>query len=147
MTDSYDFDRFIAAQNPVYDKVLAALKSGQSSSEWINYIFPRLAGLEDQPVGYYDLRDWAEAEAFLAHPVLGQRLLECTKLLIHRAMTGGGFFTPEDEPFFHSSMTLFSRLKNTSPVFDSAMYAYFGEIGDPKTMKLLRRAFYMSLKD
>lgn len=147
MTETYDFDRFIAAQDSVYDSVLEALKNGQSSSEWINCIFPRLEGLEDQPVGYYDLRDWAEAEAFLAHPILGKRLLECTKLVIHRAMMGGGLFTTEDEPFFHSSMTLFSRLKNTSPVFDSAMYAYFGEVGDPKTMKLLRRAFYVSLKD
>ncbi len=147
MTESYDFDRFIAAQNPVYEQVVKALKTGQLSAEWINCIFPRLEGLEDQPVGYYDLRDWAEGEAYLAHPILGKRLLECTKLVIHRAVLGATVFTPTDEPLFHSSMTFFSRLKNTSPVFDSAMYACFGGIGDPKTMKLLRRAFYVSLKD
>lgn len=57
MTESYDFDRFVAAQKPVYEQVVKALKTGQSSAEWINFIFPRLEGLEDQPVGYYDLRD------------------------------------------------------------------------------------------
>jgi uncharacterized protein (DUF1810 family) len=148
METTYDFDRFIAAQDPVYDAVVSGLKNGTDPGARTGYFFPGLAGLETRPTGYFDLRDPDEARAYLAHPVLGRRLIECTKPVILNAMAGNGtLFSPETEPAFHSSMTLFSRVKGASPVFESVMYACFGGVGDPAILKILRRAYFVSLGD
>lgn len=149
MNTSYDLERFVTAQNPVYDTALLELKAGCVQGDWVNCIFPQLDGLEFSNVsGFYTLKDRQEAAAFLAHPVLGARLLECTKLAIRYAVAGGtALFGPQDGQNLHASLTLFSRVRGASPVFESALFAFYGGAGDPRTLKVLRLAFVAELDD
>lgn len=146
MNVTYDHERFVAAQNPIYAVVLQELKTGQVSGGWVSWIFPQLEGLEfSEACGFYSLRDRDEAAAYLAHPLLGPRLIECSKLAIQHAMRGGAaLFEHQD---FHASISLFSRLKTTSPVFESALFAFYGGTADPRTLKALRLAFVATLDD
>jgi len=149
MNISYDLERFVTAQNTTYDAVLAALKNGQVSGDWVGCIFPQLEGLEfSQTSEFYTLRDRDEAAAYLNHPVLGARLIQCTKLAIHHAVSGSGaLFDSEQDQMFHASMTLFSRVKDSSAVFESALFAFYGGTADPRTLKMLRLAFVATLDD
>lgn len=146
---SYDLDRFLTAQAPVYDAVLGELKAGHVTGDWMGCIFPQLEGLEHSEVcEFYTIRDRDEAAAYLAHPVLGPRLIECTKLAIQQALAGGGsLFDHCDGQGFHASLTLFSRIKGVSPVFESALFAFYGGTADPRTLKVLRLAFVAILDD
>ncbi len=149
MKTTYDFDRFVAAQDAVYDRVLAELKQGRKASHWMWYIFPQLVGLgRSQTSQFYAIADRDEAAAYLAHPVLGQRLIQCTKLAIHHAADGTeAIFGDVDALKFHSSVTLFSRVKGASPVFEAGLYAFYGGVGDQQTLRMLRIAFIETLDD
>lgn len=149
MNVTYDHERFVTAQNPVYAAVLQDLKAGQVRGGWLNYIFPQLEGLEfSEAGGFYSLRDRDEAAAYLAHPLLGPRLIECSKLAIQHAIRGGAtLFEHQEGQDFHASISLFSRLKTTSPVFESALFAFYGGTADPRTLKALRLAFVAALDD
>lgn len=149
MNVAYDLERFVIAQNPCFDAVLAELKAGSTTGAWMSCIFPQLEGLEFSEVSaFYAIRDRDEAAAYLAHPVLGLRLIQCTKLAIHHAVSGAGaLFDPEDDQAFLASMTLFSRIKKASPVFESALFAFYGGTADPRTLKMLRLAFVATLDD
>ena len=106
--DPYDLQRFVDAQQGVYSQVLSELRAGRKRSHWIWFIFPQIAGFGSSPISqHYAITSLAEARAYLAHPVLGPRLRECTQLLVELA----------DEPIeeilgypddlkFRSSMTL-----------------------------------------
>ena len=147
METHYDFDRFVSAQDAVYDSVLAELDKGRKASHWMWYIFPQLEGLgRSQTSQFYGIADRGEAAAYLAHPVLGKRLIQCTKLAIkHRADGAEAVFGGVDALKFHSSITLFSRVKGASPVFESALFGFFGGIGDQQTLRMLRIAYIESL--
>src|SRR4051794_34023027 len=106
-----DLDRFVAAQAPVYATVLAELRAGRKQSHWMWFVFPQLAGLGRSPTAtFYGLPGLDEARAYLAHDVLGPRLVECTGLV--NAVTGRSaheiFGTPDDLKF-RSCVTLFQR--------------------------------------
>jgi uncharacterized protein (DUF1810 family) len=130
--------RFIDAQARVIDRVRAELKAGAKTSHWIWFVFPQVKGLGySETARRYAISDLADARAYLAHPVLGSRLRECTRLVL--ALTGKTahdiFGTPDDLKF-RSSMTLFSR---ASPelLFRQALEQYFGGEEDPETLKRL----------
>ncbi len=149
MNISYDLERFVAAQSPCIDAVLEELASGQVRGDWVSCIFPQLEGLEFSDLSeFYTLRDRDEAAAYLAHPVLGPRLIQCTKLAIQQAVAGTRrLFDHQDDQAFHASITLFSRVKGVSAVFESALFAFYGGTADPRTLKELRLAFVAILED
>jgi uncharacterized protein (DUF1810 family) len=109
--DPYDLQRFVAAQAAVYPEVLAELGAGEKRSHWMWFIFPQLAGLgRSATARRYALSSLAEARAYLAHPLLGARLRECTQLV--NEVTGRSaaqIFGFPDELKFHSCMTLFAH--------------------------------------
>ncbi len=146
---AYDFDRFVAAQDPIYDTALAELEAGRKRSHWMWYIFPQIEGLGvSQTSAFYAISGKEEAMAYLAHPVLGPRLVECTRATLPHAENGANaLFDHPDDLKFQSSISLFSRAKPADPVFHQALDAFFGGVACQRTLETLRIAFYHSLSD
>jgi uncharacterized protein (DUF1810 family) len=139
MSDPYDLQRFVDAQNPVYDKVRAELREGRKKSHWMWFIFPQIAGLGSSPMARrFAISSLSEAAAFLEHPILGPRLAECTRLvnLIEGRPIGQIFGYPDDLKFL-SSMTLFARASADNQVFVDALQKYFAGEFDPATLARL----------
>lgn len=136
MNDPFQLQRFVDAQNPVYDLVCDELRAGQKCSHWMWFVFPQLRGLGTSPMANtYGISSRAEAEAYLRHPVLGARLRECAALV--NAVQGrpvAQIFDYPDHLKFHSSMTLFSAVAPEEPVFREALDKYFGGEGDQVTI-------------
>ena len=139
MDDAFGLARFIEAQDPVWDDVISELRQGSKTSHWIWFVFPQLKGLgRSSTAQYYGIGSRAEAEAYLKHPVLGPRLIECTELLLVvegrsiEAILGG-----IDAMKFRSSMTLFAEIDPEQTVFREALEKYFGGQKDPLTLSLL----------
>lgn len=133
-----DLQRFLDAQAPVYPTVLAELRAGRKRSHWMWYIFPQLAGLGTSPTArFYALADRAEAEAYLAHPVLGARL-RCSTALVN-AVAGRSINTilgSPDDLKFRSCVTLFAAASG-EPCFQAALDTYYNGEPDPRTVALL----------
>lgn len=148
MKHAYDLERFVLAQAPIYDTALDELRKGAKKSHWMWYIFPQIAGLGISATSqFYAIGDREEAAAYLAHPVLGPRLLDCTRAALEHATAGApALFGAPDDLKFQSCVTLFSRVKGADPVFKQALNAFFGGVGDTKTLKTLRIAFIESLE-
>ena len=139
MIDPHDLDRFLQAQAPVYEQVLAELRAGCKRSHWMWFVFPQLAGLGHSAMAQrYAIGSLAQARAYLAHPVLGARLRECSGLVLavqHRSIHE--IFGSPDDLKFRSSMTLFGRADPAEPLFQQCLLQYFGGQGDPQTLALL----------
>lgn len=140
MTDPFDLERFVQAQNGVYPTVLAELSAGRKRSHWMWYIFPQIAGLGLSAMSQrYAIGSGEEARAYLAHAVLGPRLIECTGLVLAvRDRTINAILGAPDDVKFRSSMTLFAAVSD-NPVFDQALARYFDGVRDPATMEILER--------
>ncbi|WP_437995845.1 DUF1810 domain-containing protein [Sorangium sp. So ce185] len=139
MPDPYDLQRFVDAQAPVYDRVLAELRRGQKTSHWMWFIFPQVRGLGHSAMAHrYGIASKAEAEAYLQHPTLGPRLIECTRLVnqIEGCSLYDIFDSPDDMKFC-SSMTLFARAAPDNETFLAALEKYCGGELDPRTLALL----------
>ncbi|WP_437934348.1 DUF1810 domain-containing protein [Sorangium sp. So ce341] len=139
MPDPYDLQRFVDAQAPVYDRVVAELRRGQKTSHWMWFIFPQLRGLGHSAMAHrYGIASKAEAEAYLQHPTLGPRLIECTRLVnqIEGCSLYDIFDSPDDMKFC-SSMTLFVRAAPDNETFLAALEKYCGGELDPRTLALL----------
>src|SRR5215475_1100042 len=110
MTTSFDLERFIQAQNPVYSRVLTELSAGRKQSHWMWFIFPQVAGLGFSAMSQrYAIASREEAETYLAHDLLGPRLIECTGLVLAvKGRTINAIFGSPDDAKFRSSMTLFA---------------------------------------
>jgi len=149
MDIEYDFDRFITAQNAVYETALAELTAGRKTSHWMWYIFPQIEGLGySQTSAFYALSGKEEAKAYLRHPVLGPRLVACTKAaLAHAAGGATALFGSPDDLKFQSSLSLFSRAKPCDPVFEEALNAFFGGVACQPTLETMRIAFQQSLNE
>ena len=151
MSTQYDLQRFVDAQTPVYDTVRAELAAGRKESHWMWFIFPQLVGLgHSANAAFYGIDGKAEAAAYMAHPVLGARLVECTRLVMERARDWqdvAAIFGEPDDLKFQSSVTLFSRAKPTDPVFSEALARIYGGVGCQTTLEMLRIAFFESLSD
>lgn len=134
-------DHFIAAQEPVYAQALAELRGGHKQSHWMWFIFPQIAGLGQSPMAQrFALADLAAARAYLAHPVLGARLKECTQAILQHApgtaepRTLSAILGYPDDLKFHSSMTLFHCAAPDEPLFAQALAAFCGGKPDQKTL-------------
>lgn len=139
MTDPYDLQRFVDAQAANYRQVGAELRDGCKRSHWIWFIFPQIAGLGQSAMSHrFAISSRAEALAYLAHPILGPRLRECTSLVNDiEGRTATQIFGSPDDLKFRSSMTLFAAATPDNAVFEEALRKYFGGIGDPLTLQRL----------
>jgi uncharacterized protein (DUF1810 family) len=140
MTFPSNLQRFVDAQNPVYEDVFDELSAGRKTSHWMWFVFPQLQGLGHSPMAQrFALASVEEARAYLAHELLGERLRECTRLVLR---SGGrdahAVFGSPDDLKFRSSMTLFHAAAPEDPVFAEALARFFGGAGDPRTQALLR---------
>ncbi len=138
--DPFDLNRFISAQDKVYDRVLAELKNGRKRSHWMWYIFPQLDGLARSTTSkYYAIKSLSEAIAYLNHPVLEARLLECANtVLAIEGKTASEIFGYPDDRKLKSSMTLFSDVA-TDSVFVRVLDKYFQGEQDDRTLQLLEK--------
>lgn len=127
MADPYNLQRFVTAQDPVIETVLAELRAGRKRSHWMWFVFPQLRclGLSERAV-FYGLADLAEATAYLAHPVLGPRLVVCTEaMLANCPATAFDVLGSPDDMKFRSSMTLFGAIDPAPPVLADALAAFY----------------------
>ena len=131
--------RFVEAQATVYDTALAELNRGQKASHWMWFVFPQIAGLGHSPTArFYAIADLDEARAYLAHPVLGPRLVEAVEAIL--ALPGrdaNAVFGSPDDLKLRSSLTLFRAAAPDEPVFQQALDKYFGGEADPLTLARL----------
>ena len=141
VVDPYDLQRFVTAQNPVYDQVCAELRNGRKQSHWIWFIFPQIRGLgHSQTAAAFGIASREEAEAYLQHPVLGDRLRECTRLVnLVEGRSISQIFGYPDDLKFRSSMTLFAGTALESQIFKDALQKYFAGEPDPLTLERLCR--------
>jgi len=137
--DPFDLQRFVEAQAPVIDTVIAELRGGRKRSHWMWFVFPQLRGLGSSPSAVrYGIDSLAEAEAYLRHPVLGPRLRDCARLVLGiRGATIRDIFGHPDDRKFHSSMTLFARASADDQVFKDALMRHFDGVPDPATLARL----------
>jgi uncharacterized protein (DUF1810 family) len=138
--DEFDLQRFVDAQARVYDDVLDELRHGQKRSHWMWFIFPQIAGLGSSPMARaYALRSIEEARAYLGHPLLGERLRNCTRLV--NAISGKSahdIFGSPDDLKFCSSMTLFAEAAgDEEEPFDDALRRFHAGRRDGNTLRIL----------
>jgi uncharacterized protein (DUF1810 family) len=134
-------DRFLDAQKADYAIALPEIKSGRKRSHWMWYIFPQIQGLGfSETSKYYAIKDIAEAEAFLNHPILGERLVAICKALLNLKETDANkIFGSPDDVKLKSSMTLFAALPKTDPVFQSVLDKFFNGEKDRVTLQLISK--------
>ena len=138
--DPFDLERFAAAQGGTYDGALAELRAGRKTGHWMWFVFPQLVGLGRSPMAErYGISGLDEARAYLEHPVLRQRLLECCEaLLVHRDRSATSILGSPDDMKLRSSMTLFHRADPSEPAFRRVLDTFYRGVPDPRTDELLR---------
>jgi len=139
--DPHLLQRFVDAQSSVYQQALGEIRAGQKRSHWIWFIFPQLDGLgRSETARFYSIKSASEAAAYLNHPVLGIRLLDCTEaMLAIEGKSAHEILGYPDDLKFHSSMTLFGAVSSDRPVFQRAIDRFFGGNFDSQTLKLLAK--------
>ena len=137
--DPFNLQRFLDAQAPVYPQVLAELTAGSKRSHWMWFIFPQIAGLGSSPTAQrFAIRSMDEAAAFLAHPILGPRLRECTTLVLtHPDLSATEIFSYPDDLKLHSALTLFAVADPDTSLFRQALDTFFSGQRDEATLNRL----------
>jgi uncharacterized protein (DUF1810 family) len=132
--------RFIDAQQTDYSVALSEIRNGRKRSHWMWYIFPQIQGLGfSETSQFYSIKSIDEAEQYLAHPVLGQRLIEISNALLGlKTDNANQVFGSPDDMKLKSSMTLFSLLPGTNKVFQLVLDKFFNGLKDDKTLKMLK---------
>ena len=138
----HNLSRFLDAQEDVYDRALAEIRSGRKRSHWIWYIFPQIEGLGFSSTSrLYAIKSIAEAKAYLGHSVLGPRLIECTEAVLGvEGRSAYDIFGSPDEMKLRSCSTLFASVSPAGSVFHKLLDKYFQGRGDEKTLRLLEIA-------
>ena len=140
MPDPYDLQRFVDEQDGTYEQALAEIRAGEKQSHWIWFVFPQVTGLGSSPMSQrFAIRTLGEAQAYLAHPVLGPRLRECAAAM--DALPGSSaadVLGDIDAMKFQSSMTLFDAATPNEPVFSTALQKYFAGRRDPRSRRRRR---------
>lgn len=130
------FEHFITAPDPIYADVLAELRAGQKTTHWMWFIFPQLRALGRSPTALrFGIANLDEARAYLLHPLLGVRLIECTET-VNRVVgrTAHEIFASPDDMKFRSSMTLFVHAADDAAPFRRALQKYYDGAEDPLTL-------------
>jgi uncharacterized protein (DUF1810 family) len=135
-----DLERFVTAQDSAgtYRRAVAELRNGRKTSHWMWFVFPQIAGLGRSAMAQaYAIGDLAEAQAYLAHPVLGPRLVECAEIVAsHRGRSAEQIFGGIDAIKLRSSMTLFAHADSDQTIFQHVIDQYF-DGADPETERRL----------
>lgn len=133
--DPHDLQRFVDAQEGVFDRVCSELRSGRKQSHWMWFIFPQIAGLGRSPMAqHYAISSLDEAKAYLRHPILGPRLRDCTRLvLLVEGRSAHAILGSPDDMKFRSCLTLFGRAAPEDRIFQDALEKYFDGEEDPLT--------------
>lgn len=141
MNDTFDLNRFIDAQRAVYPDVLEELRSGRKRSHWMWFIFPQLAGLgHSETSRFYAISGAAQATAYLNNPLLGARLLECTRTVLERSgQSARAMFGTPDDMKLRSCMTLFASVAPEQVCFQQVLDRFFDGETDAKTIALLEQ--------
>jgi uncharacterized protein (DUF1810 family) len=139
MNDPYNLARFTAAQEGVYDQALTELRRGSKTGHWMWFIFPQIAGLGFSEMSqHFAISSLGEAQAYLAHPVLGARLRECAQAVAGgTGRTAEQIFGPIDSIKLRSSMTLFHRADPDEAAFTAVLQRYFDGVPDDETDRRL----------
>ena len=138
--DSYDLNRFVQAQKQDYAIALDEITQGQKYSHWMWYIFPQIEGLGRSHIAQkYAISNAEEARAYLAHSILGIRLIECCEVLLNlnSSYTASAIFGHPDDLKLKSSMTLFTSVSEDNSVFHQIIEHYFDGEFDSKTIYLI----------
>ena len=139
MNDPYDLQRFVDAQNAVFEQVCSELRAGCKQGHWMWFVFPQLKGLgHSWMASKFGISSRGEAEAYLGHSILGPRLRECTRLVnLGEGRSIEHIFGYPDHLKFRSSMTLFAHVASDKEVFINALQKYFGGLPDGLTLDRL----------
>ena len=137
----FDLERFVTAQEGIYADTLAELRSGRKRTHWMWFIFPQIDGLAMSATSKrYAIRSLAEARAYLDHPILGPRIIECCEtLLALEGRSAAEIFGYPDDLKLRSSMTLFSIADPALEVFHSVLDKYFIGMPDERTIQIVSR--------
>jgi uncharacterized protein (DUF1810 family) len=140
MTDPHDLQRFVDAQQGVYATALAELTRGHKATHWMWFVFPQIAGLGHSAMAQrYAIASADEARAYLAHPLLGPRLVEATVAVTGAAGTADTIMGGIDAVKLRSSLTLFAQVAGDPAPFEAALDRFFGGERDPGTITRLER--------
>jgi uncharacterized protein (DUF1810 family) len=143
--DQFDLQRFVDAQEPVYDEVLGELRSGRKRSHWIWFVFPQLRGLGRSPTAQrFGISSLDEARAYVDHDVLGRRLRECARLVAQiEGRSADDVFGWPDNLKVRSSMTLFAHATDDPDIqadFRAVLDKFYDGVQDPATVEQLNTA-------
>lgn len=139
--DPFNLNRFVEAQEGIYEQALTELRRARKSSHWMWFIFPQVRGLGSSPTStFYAIQSLEEAKAYLNHPVLGQRLQTCCEVLLsHKEKSAPKIFGFPDDLKLRSSMTLFAAVSKSDSVFAQVLGRYFNGQPDQRTLDLLKQ--------
>jgi len=134
-------NRLLEAQQAVYSKVLKELRNGKKTTHWMWFIFPQIEGLgHSSTAKYYSIKTIEEAKEYLAHPILGARLLECASIILEiENKTADDIFGYPDNAKLKSSMTLFNFISPEHKEFADVLKKYFAGEQDEKTIAILQK--------
>jgi uncharacterized protein (DUF1810 family) len=137
-SDPYELRRFVDAQSAVYPQVVSELSSGRKRTHWMWFVFPQIAGLGLSAMAQrFAIKSKREAEAYLAHELLGPRLIECSRLVMAASEKRiKDILGSPDDMKFRSSMTLFDALSKQK-IFAEAIGTFYPEGPDPSTLRIL----------
>ena len=138
--DRFDLNRFVQAQAEVYPRALAEIRSGEKRSHWMWFIFPQIDRLGySSTARFYAIKSKDEAKAYLNHPLLGKRLVECSEVLLGiKGKSAAEIFDYPDDLKLRSSMTLFANVSEPDSVFSRVLEQYFEGRPDQRTVDLLQ---------
>jgi uncharacterized protein (DUF1810 family) len=139
--DPFDLMRFVRAQEGTYDQALSELKLGRKRSHWIWWIFPQLDGLGFSPITKrFSIKSEDEARAYLAHPILGPRLIECAEAIVSvQGKSARDILGSPDDLKLKSCATLFAQVSPLGSVFEQILEKFYSGEGDAATLRLLTR--------
>lgn len=137
--DPYDLERFVEAQAGVYEEVLSELRSARKRTHWIWFVFPQIEGLGfSEMTARYSISSLEEARAYLDHPILGRRLLECVEIMnAHEGRSAEEILGEIDAMKFRSSLTLFARASNRESPCHLALRKFYSGVPDAATEKII----------
>ncbi|UFH50499.1 DUF1810 domain-containing protein [Pseudomonas sp. KNUC1026] len=140
MNDPFNLSRFIEAQRPILSRFMDELQAGHKTSHWMWYVFPQLKGLgSSETAMQFGINDLHEARAYLEHPVLGSRLVECVQALLkHRELSALQILGSPDDLKLRSCLTLFNEAHPESALFQQALDQFYSGKSDERTLQLLR---------
>ena len=140
MKSDHNLKRFLDAQENSYNLALAEIRQGRKQSHWMWYIFPQISGLGfSETAKFYAIKDLNEAGAYLDHPLLGSRLIDISNTFLGiNGKSANAVLGSPDDLKMKSSMTLFSLLPNTNPVFQAVLDKFFGGRQDEKTLAIVK---------